>query len=275
MENDKIIIYSFSTKPCLINCYNRNSLQRLITHVWYYALSNIYSKKNGAYTILYTDALGKLFFQDLGYDEIRLLPKDMYDDIHPRFWALAKIKALEDAPLGSIHLDGDAFIKKPELMDAIFNTEYDIMVSHDEGEGSYDKDKFLIEDIKKNHSQLYNTEIRNCCGYNTGILGFKSQELKDTFIKTYYTLAKNWSTKYKKQFDKNNFLTPDLIAEQWSIKFLSANSNKYFVFNDDADKVGFQHVLSNDSRAMYVNKVQELVKYYNSKLYNKLFSYGI
>lgn len=110
------LCHSFSTRPLGVEAYNTAALRRLIGNVWYFALSVAYAKRSGAYIVLHTDSFGKAMLGHLPYDEIHLTLDDMPADISPRFWAAGKIFAQEAEPIGSLHIDGDVFIKRADLL---------------------------------------------------------------------------------------------------------------------------------------------------------------
>lgn len=271
------IVYSFSTEPLRIQCYDTNNFKKFLYNIWYCALANAYAKLNGAYTICHTDSLGYTLLQYIPYDEIKISLDNLYEDgIHPRFWAYAKIKALQLEDVGAIHTDFDVFLKTKSIIDYISKEDYDCIVQSLESNVSwYDKEKIAFKGLY-NEVKTNGIDINHNDAYNTGVLGFKNKDLKDKFINTYINIAKIASKHSKDILDNNNYVTPDLIAEQLNIHYNTKDYDVKCILNsnnikDEANKVGFQHVLT---QYKYVddniNKVKKLVKKYDIETFNKL-----
>jgi hypothetical protein len=108
--------------------------------------------------ILHTDSLGKELLGFLPYDEIHLTLNVLNDlNIHERVWAAGKIWAQEAEPIGSLHIDGDVFIKTEKLRDLIFNSKKDLVTQNIE----YSKDSDYFE--KQYSKSIY---VQNIVQYN-------------------------------------------------------------------------------------------------------------
>ena len=81
-----------------------------------YAISFHYAKQMGAEVVLHTDSLGAEMLSFLPYDEVYIDLDDIPDNI-TRFWAYGKLYATKQEPLGSVHIDGDVFLRDPQLAD--------------------------------------------------------------------------------------------------------------------------------------------------------------
>lgn len=255
--------------------YNTPSLLRLLGNVWYYALSNAYSKKVGAYTICHTDSLGALFLQHIPYDELHVDLDNIYKDIHPRFWAYAKIKAIEKEDVNFVHIDGDVFIKSKDCFDILFDRKYDVIVQNFESSSWYNKEFHVFDNIK-------DTCIKNKLNYklegayNTGVLGFKNKQLKDNFVKGYINIAKDVSKNNKIILDKEWHCTPDLIIEQRYIYQLAKQYRAYTLFDDEhtvneqAKFINYQHVITIE-KFKHLDKVKALLKKHDKETYNKIY----
>lgn len=93
-----------------------------------YALSVAYLKKLGCSVNLHTDSLGKKLLEGIGYDNIYLTVEEIPKNISPKIFAYPKSIALDKEPVGTIHIDGDVFIKTEECLDRIFNHNCECVV---------------------------------------------------------------------------------------------------------------------------------------------------
>lgn len=242
-------IHSFSTKPLLINCYTIDGMQRLIAQIWYFSTSVAYLKKIGETIILHTDTLGSKLLGHLPYDEIKLTLDDMPDDINPRFWAAGKFVALKNESAPCIHIDGDVFIKSSNLahhMKSILETN-DMLVQGSDPAIMYEKETPLF--LKHvNFCKEHYCEPDNKDALNTGILGFKDNDVKNKIINNYFEIVRYFSEKEKDILNTENSLTPDLIAEQKMIAGFAASGqikvSKLLNSPYDADRLNYQHVYS-------------------------------
>lgn len=247
MQNKVRFIHSLSTAPMLTNCYNLDGLQRLLTQVWYFSLSVAYLKRIGAEIVLHTDSLGKAMLGHLPYDEIKLTLDNEDATIHPRYWASAKFRALAHEEAPCIHIDGDVFIKRADLVntlsealnkhDIIFQG-YDAAVMYTLEIPLYEKDK---EFCKEHFCEPDGTDA-----YNTGILGFGNEQTRKMIVDNYFKIARHFSEIGKEELDTNTNLTPDLIAEQKMMQgIVKAKDLKHWILLDkkkNAIGIGYQHV---------------------------------
>lgn len=263
-------IHSFSTRPISINCYDTNSIKRLLGNIIYYTASVLYLKRLNQTIVLHTDTLGKTLLGHLPYDEIHLTCDDIPKDIHPRFWAASKMYALAEEPINSIHIDGDVFIKSDKCLEAINDSDWDIIVQNFEAASWYKKEYSIFErneDYCKSHDLILNSQG----AFNTGILGFRNQELKDKFINGYKALVSYFSQVSKFQLDNGNYNTPDLIVEQKYIYQLSKDSKVNILLdNNDAKEIGYQHILSMQKFSL-LDKCMEIIKMLDINYYNKTY----
>jgi hypothetical protein len=111
------IIHSFYSKNC--------DDFKLFTSICYFTLSTIYIKNNGGNIKLYTDSKFKEFIH-APYSAILLDLEDL--KINPLIWAWPKFIVLEKESLGTIHIDGDVFIKTPKCLDNLTFDESDCLV---------------------------------------------------------------------------------------------------------------------------------------------------
>ena len=272
-------IHSLSTRPLFIDLYNTSSLKRLVGNIAYYALSFAYLKRLNQTVVLHTDSLGKSLLSFIPYDEIHLTADDIPDSVSPRFWAAAKMYAIEKEQLGAIHIDGDVFIKSKKCLDIIENSEYDVLVQTIEKE-KWSKPYYVEFDYFENERDYLkqnNLELGIYGAYNTGILSFNNKKLKDDFIKGYKNIVTHHSSLYKHQLLTDKSRTPDLLAEQTNIYQLSKDYNvKVLIEENDkpildrCNEIGYQHVIT-VAKFNQLDKCLDTLKQIDIELYNKTY----
>lgn len=249
------LCHSLWSKP-LIN-HRWGITNQLENTAWFHALSVHYAKSVGAEIVLYTDVLGERMLSHLPYDNIYRILDDNPAPV--RFWASGKIFAQEREPLGSIHIDSDVFIKKPGILDT-FRGEYDIVAQMEEYCGfvnklvnSYGCNMDMMERCVKKLGIENPTEQER--SLNCGIVGFKNEKIKTTYIDGYkklveFAMEDEWTCK---TLEEDMWACPDLIAEQWWLRTCAKSNNaRVKVLLDNCDPVtirakcvdiGFTHVI--------------------------------
>ena len=224
-----------------------------------YALSVAYLKRLGCSINLHTDSLGKKLLEDIGYDHIYLTVEEIPNNISPKIFAYPKSIALKKEPIGTVHIDGDVFIKTEECLNRIFNHDCECVVQSCEthlpwvlGAKSFMM-PFLNENLLSTKKKIKIEDY----DYNTGVIGFFNEELKNLFISNYQELAKKLS-KYEYLYLVNNengkFDCPDFVFEQQLISYLTRNRNVRCVLpvdsipymserNELAKQIGYTHLL--------------------------------
>ena len=224
-----------------------------------YALSVAYLKRLGCSINLHTDSLGKKLLDGIGYDNIYLSAEEIPTSISPKIFAYPKSIALEKEPIGTVHIDGDVFIKTEECLNRIFNHDCECVVQSCEthlpwvlGAKSFMM-PFLNENLLSTGEKLKIEDY----DYNTGVIGFFNEELKNLFISNYQELAKKLS-KYEYLYLVNNengkFDCPDFVIEQQLISHLIRNRKVRCVLpvdsipymserNELAKQIGYTHLL--------------------------------
>lgn len=270
-ENKVRYIHSFSTRPIRINCYNFSGISRLLTQVWYFALSVAYLKQQGAYIVLHTDNLGKKFLEHLPYDEIHLTLNEWDPEINPRFWAAGKFLALKNEKPPFVHIDGDVFLKKKELVAMINETleNSDLIIQSNDPAHMYKQDSAIF-DSDKEFSKKHYCEPDGENAYNTGCIGISSEEVRNKICDNYFEIVKHFSEKFKTTLDSEIYLTPDLLAEQKMIRALSNKEdwkvNCLVESNEDCMRLGYQHVYTAD-KFNDLDKCKETLKIINKDIY--------
>lgn len=109
-----IFLHSYWCAPREEN-YNYN------IDLWYAALSVAYILRHNQDCYLYTDSKGADIFKTLPYTKVNVVLDDLHKTISPYIWSASKFISMQQAPIGSVHLDYDFMLKDFEL----FNTQKD------------------------------------------------------------------------------------------------------------------------------------------------------
>ncbi len=268
-------IHSFSTRPLALNCYGVDGLRRLIGNIWYFSLSMAYIRKFGEPIELHTDSLGKALLGHLPYDNIHLTLDDMPEDLHPRFWAAGKIWALGASDIGSVHIDGDVFIKRQSLIDEIKNSDWDFIAQQYESSEWYENESFLFDRYPEIASSR-GLEVHRNGGYNTGVIGFRDAILRDAFVNNYKAISLALSKKAWDTLTTSTFFTPDLILEQRHASQISrSHGAKVHLILPDGQRIqetaiakGYQHVLTL-RKFDDLSKCQRTLEVIDPEIYNQ------
>ena len=170
-----------------------------------YAISLHYARQMGAEVVLHTDKFGAELLALLPYDEVYIDLDAIPEDIK-RFWAYGKLFATQREPLGSVHIDGDVFLRDRSL-ERLFRTDADLVTQSEEG-GEWRTDyTYELSQAAINIEQLpNNVGLYYPLSYNCGVVQLNNKELKDRYLDTYFRtveieqqflheLAQNYNTK--------------------------------------------------------------------------------
>lgn len=244
-------VHSLSTRPLLVDCYGIDGLKRLLTQVAYFALSVAYLKRLGEKVVLHTDSLGNRVLSHLPYDEIHLTLDEMPSEISPRFWAASKFVALSREQGPCVHIDGDVFIKRREVVERIEEclATADVMFQGRDRAVMYTMERPLFEQEEDFcHAHYCYPDGRDA--YNTGLMGFGNVETLRLIVNNYLEIVRYFSGKYGKELAESNFLTPDLIAEQKMMDgIVEGRGLRAGMLLDSSEKaleIGYQHVYTVD-----------------------------
>lgn len=244
-------IHSFSTRPLSIDLYGYGALRRMAGNIWYFALSLAYLRRLGVEAVMHTDTLGAALLGHLPYDAIHLTLDRVPDDIHPRFWAAGKIWAIMAEPVGSIHIDGDVFIKSENVLRRIDSGHWDFLGQHYESSEWYEKEN-VVFDIDLPFIESLGIHPHEIGAYNTGVIAFGSETLRNDYCRTYELCARHYSAVARELLDSNNMLTPDVIIEQRHALQICRRYDAEVALmlpsetslTNQANAIGFQHVLT-------------------------------
>jgi len=269
------LCHSIWTKP--VFQLHSNPIEILKMNMWFISLSVSYARKLNATIVLHTDDIGKRIFEYLPYDEIYTSLTDI--ETSEYFWAAGKIKAQFLEPLGSVHIDGDVFLKKEGLNNLIVFGENDVLVQSEES----------INEVYLSHIEMYRRWLGKSKfqqiftppikAYNCGLIGFNNEVLKDNYIKNYNQLVGFCSANknvVKYMAGHTSTFIPDIIAEQMTLPKLVKEADlkvKFLLPNDEnmqyeAIKIGYTHVLGGNKFA-HLDKVKERLLEVDKELFYK------
>jgi hypothetical protein len=259
------ICHSFWSKPIEHARWDVSASLQFKNSLWFYSLSAVFARLIGAEIILHTDKAGKNLLDCIPYDHIYLtLENHTYD---PEFWASGKIAAQEAEPLGSIHIDGDVFIKSKHTINLDRFCRSDLIVqSRETAGGWYESAVDGVRAVLVQHDpdllRVFDPDRRDA--YNCGVVGFNSRDLKDAYIAGYKRLYE--LLMIDKPF--HNAWCPDLAIEQAWLHGIAAQQEScvYCLLrrdnnNEDAKRIGLTHLIG---KAKYdikiVNQVKSILK---------------
>ena len=283
-ENVKFV-HTYWSKPSQSERWDVDKQKQEVSNILIQTLSVVYLKRLGQKIVLHTDEHGREMFKHLPYDEVFTTLNEIPNDIPSFIWAYGKFFAMQNESLGSIHIDGDVFIKKQECLDKIVNGDYDILLQNiecepDTKEGvriyswSWDRLKNIkfLNDFDWEHGYF---------GYNVGVIRIKNQELKDKYFNHYFNNV-NYIKKQPNAIEQLNSDTkacPDVILEQqalyelinrdkYKVKLLLSNTKDFSVTQLDAKNMGFQHLIGKKKYSLIPQVKKTLLKL-DEKLYLK------
>lgn len=243
-------IHSFNSKPVFIpQMYGVPIFYRMIGTIICSAMSVAFVRARGHTISLHTDDIGVDLLAFIPYDKVYRTINDIPDDFHPRFWASCKMLALEKEPLDTCHIDNDVFLKRTKVFDLIEKSDYDLLVQCKEDGLRYKKWTSMFQDLPNPMREL-GLKPEEPGAFNTGIMNFRNQELKDKFIENYKKLVKNYSKIGTKYLEGDDNLIPDLIVEQTHLYQISHDYNTMRLLQpmehniNYGHDIGYQHLLT-------------------------------
>jgi hypothetical protein len=286
------IIQSCWTAPMTTSGQLRwNITNQIETNLWLYGYSVDYLQMLGINIDLYTDSYGATIFNCLPYKNIYTTLDELNDTVNPRFWSAGKIVALREAPLGTVHIDGDVFLKKQAVLDALDMTGHDCIVQMAERMSvfmaSYADVLPMFQEAIGDSVSGFTYNLTEAV--NAGVLGFNNQRMKDDFINGYNQILNLCQADQKfmslLKYDVEKKIEPNVVIEQYYLKSLS-NVAKYSIknllelnsddFNDDwqtmnqqANELGFAHAWGSSKYGL-IPVIKEVMKDRNPQLYQAI-----
>lgn len=219
-----------------------------------YAISFYYAKQLGAEVVLHTDSYGAELLSFLPYDEVYIDLDAIPADI-TRFWAYGKLYATSREPLESVHIDGDVFLKNPDLIN-YFSGDYDLVTQSEEGDEwrtdyTYELSQtaISIEELPNDVHLFYEKS------FNCGVVQLNNSALKKVYLDTYFktvemsladTSYPDREKRIKDRFGKYGSIIPDIVVEQQFLHELAQgyNTNTILTGNVRIDGIrkGYTHL---------------------------------
>lgn len=238
-------------------------------------------KRMGGELVLHTDDFGYEMLKHIPYDSIYVDLNDLDKNLANYFWAYGKLYATSLESIGSIHIDGDVFLKNPQLAQ-LFDQECDLLVQGTEDENSKQDDCYAYtQNVYRNYKLLNNMYVLWPCAYNCGIVKFNNEELKEKYLDLYFKTV-NMLMKDQKNLDKyiynenikrNGKVILDLIAEQQFLHEIVTREeyNCKRILNErevnaQAERIGYCHLCGPEKLYQYEG-VKNLLKAVDYPLY--------
>ena len=239
-----------------------------------YTLSAMLCKKHGYYTKLYCDDKFYDYIGDVAseyYDEIDLSVND-FPTPPAHIYADTKFRVMQNEPLGAIHMDGDVFLFKSEILDNLVNEDFDVLIQHKETrdntagipwDGSVESLKYCKKPdwIKADCDAMY----------NCGVVCIKNEKLKQEYFETYWQMY----DEYNKYGIKHHTI-PDIIIEQQYLTDLCdfRGYNVREILPEDnvqeyAKEIGYSHLMGK-GKFLQLRNVLKVIYKYNKEIYFKL-----
>jgi len=246
------VYHSFWSKPLLQQRFGRPVDKQLESTLLFTTIGVIAAKRLGIEIVLHTDDYGAKLFEHVPYDEVYLTLNG--HDIDAQFWASGKMIALQHEPLGSCHLDLDAWIKGAKCRDVVFGSTKDLIVQS--AENAFDvyepNKKFVFDHGHVNISGYIDMKQarKSVEAYNCGLVRINNPQLKDKYLQLYWKIIHELDRKQPPGLHEK-YCIPDLVAEQWLL-FQLCKQHGFHVecicdgFNQDAKArdIGYAHLIS-------------------------------
>ena len=246
---------------------------------WFYAASLLYLKRMGVNVAIHTDSVGARLLDGLPYDDVRLTLDAIPSDFPECFWAASKFFALKEEPLGSVHIDGDVFIKTEECLERM-QTRCDLIVQCSEAlyciDHAYLAPRRLLE--RAGFGRLKYPSAFNC-----GVVGINNQRLKDMYLNAYFTAVGKVQELIATEGDKLTAadlnIIPDLVAEQQLLYNLVKTGGFSYAtvlagaswedHKKNATDIGFLHIITR-RKFERTDDVKRIVKRLDADAYRRI-----
>lgn len=170
-------------------------------------------KEQGYELVMYTDSVGEKLLAGFPYDDVKVV--DM-GDTNTEMFAAIKYFAMQQEPLGVVHLDFDIILNKPciKIEDGhdIIIERKDILVSGGKYEAAHDffeKNKELKE---------INSSVLSIDPFVVGAIGFNNEITRQRFLETYFDAVELFKNK------KLNAII-DIVLEQQYLPYMAMTDN--------------------------------------------------
>lgn len=279
------IIHSIWTKPMLKGKERWNIPNQIEKHLWLFGYSVDYCNRIGLAIDLHTDSYGATVFDCLPYNKIHIT-LDTISDVNERFWSAGKVEALRVSALNTLHIDGDVFLKKKEIIPMLSMKDFDCIVQMEERNKIFmDSYSNVLPMFKDAGITELNYELKTAL--NAGIIGFSNQQLKDLFIDGYFKMIDKCQSDQTfmsvLKYDVEKKIEPNVVLEQYFLKVLCQDNIfkiknllevKSDNFDDDiqdvnrrSNEIGFAHAWG-ISKLQIIEPIKQILSERNPRLYS-------
>ncbi len=282
------LIHSIWTKPAIEKRWQING--QLAKNLWLYAYSVMHAKRISDSLILHSDSFGAKTFGELGYDDVKI-SLDILASEPSRFWSRGKMIALDAEPLGTIHIDGDVFLKSPMMIDVLDFQNYDLIVQCEERIGIFMKHYFdTIHHFPASLNSIpdgFNQDLKH--SLNCGVMGFNNQKLKDDYLAGYFSMVDQLKSNpvFMQELQDNPKFEPNIVIEQF---FLAGYVDQYNLnyknvlplksdatdelgtvteMNFIANEIGYAHAWG-DTKYYLIPEIQKRIRNQDFRFYNRV-----
>lgn len=267
------LIQSYSTIPARHNLFYDDHIEN---DLFMMALSVFYANRSGQPITMHTDEIGHRLLDHIPYNDIIVdLIGSQFP--HPGAFAYSKFVALSNEPLCTVHIDNDVFIKDVRCVE-ILNNIHNVDVIVQSKDDVYEKQlhintRKIFADTLRSHN-MYEDMTQHKCEYNTGVIGFNDQNLRDEFISNYLQMID------ESRDIISDVNCPDIIFEQGQLYYLcndkypdiynvhtvlQTDYNNYNERNAEANRIGYQHLMGGKKTSQ--NIIRQLLHQYDIYLY--------
>ena len=251
------------------------------------ANSVMFAKRNGLEISLYTDTAGHNKFGFLPYDDVVICLEN--HNANTALWASGKIEAYQYMPQKTIHIDMDAYIKRPmcvELLEQLEN--YDLIVQNKEYNYNTDPHysyvvREVVNLVGEHITELPEFDLSiDVHSYSCGFVGFNSEELKARYIEGYRILHDKITT-CAGFAERNQAVCLDLIVEQAYLQmaatYLKKNvfgvlSSHYEENHAFSRKIGYTHLTHiSKYHPKVIKKNEALLKEISPEIHKKVLEF--
>jgi hypothetical protein len=239
-----------------------------------YTLSVMLLKKHGYYVKLYCDdAFYNSIYDICGsfYDEIDLSPNN-FPAPSKHIYADIKFRVMENEPIGTIHLDGDVFLFKSDILNNIINNDFDVLVQLKESRLNTESKYWYGSSRSFMKCQKPEWAKSKCDAmYNCGVVCIKNEKLKQEYFDTYWKMYEEYD-----KYGIKEYTVPDIIIEQqYLVDLCEAKNYKVETILPEieplsfARNIGYSHLIG-EGKWKCLKETLKVIYKYNKEIYFKL-----
>lgn len=190
-----------------------------------------------------------LFMKYIPYDKFIFV--DDYNIDYKKYWSLIKVNALKEIEAPFIHIDGDVIVFRDLFSEYFYDDSYDIIVQnieHKDIDTHYVKYDNLFGKIFM-FKGIFKESIEHINPLNCGVLGIKSNEVKNKFIEKVNLIYETVNNSFLSAHLDNRFPiyleqhTLGVIVSELKLKpyaILNPTNEKSLI--DIGNEIGYTHL---------------------------------